>query len=75
MGSLTQYVGAVGINSILPPADIAVPSTFKEATTSSYADKRMDVMKKELYSFDEHKVAALTPACSKPPNLTVIGMR
>lgn len=57
MEIFTQYIGTLGIDSVIPPAAISVPSAFKEAIDSPFADKWMEAMKRELNSFYERQIA------------------
>ena len=37
--AVTHYIGAVGIESVVPPTSIPVPNNFKQASSSTYATK------------------------------------
>lgn len=49
MELVTHYIGAVGIDDVLPPvATITAPNTYKEAISSPQVKKWLETMKKEL---------------------------
>ena len=73
--AVSQYIGAVGMDKINPPASILVPNTYAQAMASPQAEKWEATMHKELKGVDEHEVADLIPFTKVPPGCSIIGTR
>ena len=73
--NITQYVGAVRIRDVLPPAFTPVPNTFAQVTASPQAKEWQEAMRKELQSLEEQEVADLIASTSVPPGCSIIGTR
>ena len=73
--AVSQYIGAVGMDNINPPASISVPNTYAQAMASPQAGKWEAAMRKELKSLDEHEVADLIPFTKVSPGCSIIGTR
>ena len=73
--AVSQYIGAVGMDKINPPASISVPNTYAQAMASPQAEEWEAAMRKELKSLDEHEVADLIPFTKVPPGCSIIGTR
>lgn len=74
-GSVSYYIGAVGMDFVLPRASITVRNTFKQAGTSPQADKWLEAIKKKLNSLRDHEVVDLTPVHTVPQWHSIIGTR
>ena len=74
LDSYTEYIGAVVIDNVLPPAAVEVPNTYKQAMASPHATQWKKAMRKELGSLNDHEVADLIPF-SVPAGYSVIGTR
>lgn len=46
--SYTEYIGAVGLDNVLPPAAVEVPNTYKQAMNSPQSKQWEQAMLKEL---------------------------
>lgn len=75
LDSYTEYIGAVGMDNVLPPAAVEVPNTYKQAMASPQATQWEKAMRKELDSLNDHEVADLIPFSSVPAGYSVIGTR
>ena len=75
LDSYTEYIGAVGLDSVLPPAAVEVPNTFKQAMNSPQSTQWDEAMRKELSSLHDHDVADLIPVSSVPAGSSIIGTR
>ncbi|CAB1109566.1 unnamed protein product [Ectocarpus sp. CCAP 1310/34] len=75
LDSYTEYIGAVGLDNVLPPAAVEVPNTYKQAMNSPQSTEWEQAMLKELASLDDHDVADLIPVSSVPAGCSVIGTR
>ena len=73
--NITQYVGAVRIRDVLPPAFTPVPNTFAQVTASPQAKEWQEAMRKELQSLEEQEVADLIASTSVPPGCSIICTR
>eukprot|EP00903_Cladosiphon_okamuranus_P017943 g16510.t1 len=73
MDSYTEYIGTVGLDSVLPPAAVEVPNTFKQAMNSPQSAQWDEAMRKELSSLQDHDVADLIPISSVPAGCSIIG--
>ncbi|MEP5625712.1 MAG: hypothetical protein ABJP82_24325, partial [Hyphomicrobiales bacterium] len=65
--TVSQYIGIVGVDGVLPPAAIIVPNTYKQAMDTPQPREWEKAMQKEMQSLDEHEVADLIPSESLPP--------
>eukprot|EP00752_Nemacystus_decipiens_P017171 g15384.t1 len=75
LDSFTAYIGAVGLDNLLPPAAVEVPNTYKQAMNSPQSKEWEQAMLKELSSLDDHDVADLIPSTSVPAGCSIIGTR
>ncbi|CAB1104474.1 unnamed protein product [Ectocarpus sp. CCAP 1310/34] len=75
LDSYTEYIGAVDIDSVLPPAAVDVPNTYMQAMVSPQATQWEKAMRKELDSLNDHAVADLIPFSSVLAGYSIIGTR
>ena len=75
LDSYTEYIGAVGIDNVLPQAAVVVPNTYKQAMASPHVTHWGKTMRKVLDSLNDHEMADLIPFSSVPAGYSVIGTR
>eukprot|EP00903_Cladosiphon_okamuranus_P012044 g11309.t1 len=75
LDSYTEYISTVGLDSVLPPAAVEVPNTFKQAMSSPQSAQWDKAMRKEFSSLQDHDVADLIPISSVPASCSIIGTR
>ena len=70
--AVSQYIGAVGMDKIYPPASISVPNTYALAMASPQGEEWEAAMRKELRSLDEHEVAKIIPFTKIPLGCSIM---